>query len=270
MQPGDRVRLIGLVTRSELNEQQGTVTQVGSERATVRLDSGLTVSAMHSACRREPDQHQDPNREPDEPGTRPPACTSPHILALASTGLVAAVCTEPTSLAEQNQDSSLAGEAPTMAAHALDSLGPRLRYGHGIPPMDWGPDPRTPAMFMAEWARRIAAQDQAFATQTGGDVHEYFVHKLFYTMKTIRGPRQWGWKFLNAGASQCVCCFVYADGSPTQLLPLGESRSAQECWWPCLVLWEDKQAVFLCCCPALAWANARPWGVHVSRVRSLM
>ena len=130
MQPGDRVRLTGLVTMSELNEQQGTVTQVGSERATVRLDSGLTVSAMHSACRREPDQHQDPNREPDEPGTRPPACTSPHVLALASTGLVAAVCTEPTSLAEQNQDSSLAGEAPTMAAHALDSLGPRLRYGH--------------------------------------------------------------------------------------------------------------------------------------------
>ena len=53
MQPGDRVRLIGLVTRSELNEQQGTVTQVDSERATVRLDSGLTVSAMQSACRRE-------------------------------------------------------------------------------------------------------------------------------------------------------------------------------------------------------------------------
>ena len=98
-------------------------------------------------------------------------------------------------------------------------------------------------MFMAEWARRIAAQDQAFATQTGGDVHEYLVHKLFYTLKTIRGPRQWGWKFLNAGASQCVYCFVQADGSPTQLLPLGESRSAQECWWPCLVLWEEKQAV---------------------------
>jgi hypothetical protein len=113
-------------------------------------------------------------------------------------------------------------------------------------------------MFMAEWARRIAAQDRAFATQTGGDVHEYLVQKLFYTLTTIRGPRQWGWKFLNAGASQCVCCFVYADGSPTQLLPLGESRSAQECWWPCLVLWEEKQAVLPFYCPALARANARP------------
>ena len=102
MQPGDRVRLTGLVTRSELNEQQGTVTQVGSERATVRLDSGLTVSAMHSTCR--------PNREPvepePEPRTRPPACTSPHVLALASTGLVAAVCTEPTSLAKWRSPAS--------------------------------------------------------------------------------------------------------------------------------------------------------------------
>ena len=269
MQPGDRVRLTGLVTMSELNEQQGTVTQVGSERATVRLDSGLTVSAMHSTCR--------PNREPvepePEPRTRPPACTSPHVLALASTGLVAAVCTEPKSLAEQNQDSGLAGEAPTASGQVstdLGSLGPRLRYGHGIPEMDWGPDPRTPAMFMAEWARRIAAQDPAFATQTGGNVHEYLVQKLFYTLKTIRGPRQWGWKFWNAGASQCISCFVYADGSSTQLLPLGESGSAQECWWPCIVLWEDGQAVLAFYCPALAWANARPWGVHVSRIRSLL
>ena len=158
-----------------------------------------------------------------------------------------------------------------MAARTLDSLGPRLRHGHGIPPMDWGPDPRTPTMFMAEWARRIAAQDRAFAAQTGGDgPHEYLVQKLFYTLKTVRGPRQWGWKFLNAGASQCVCCFVYADGSPTQLLPLGESRSAQECWWPCLVIREECEAVLPFYCPALAWANARPWGVHVSRVRSLM
>ena len=263
MQPGARVTLTGLVTRSELNGQHGTVTQVGTERATVLLDSGLTVSAMHTACHREGDQHQDPNREPNlglVPGSRPPACTSPRVLALASTRDVAAECTEP----------RLAREAQTMAARTLNSLAPRPRHGHGIPLMEWGPDPRTHAMFLAVWAQRIAAQDPAFATQTGGDVHEYLVQKLFYTLKTIRCPRQWGWKFMNAGASQCVCCFVYADGSPTQLLPLGESRSAQECWWPCLVIWEENEAVLPFYCPALAWANARPWGVHVSRVRSLM
>ena len=116
MQPDDRDHLTGLVARPELNRQLGTVEQVGTERATVRLDSGLTVSAMHAACRREPDQHQDPNREPDhepEHGTWPPACTSPHVLALASPGLVASVCTEPSAVAEQNQDSSFAREAPT-------------------------------------------------------------------------------------------------------------------------------------------------------------
>ena len=137
--------------------------------------------------------------------------------------------------------------------------------------MDWGPDPRTPTMFMAEWARRIAAQDRAFAAQTSGDgPHEYLVQKLFYTLNRIQRPRQWGYKFLNAGASQCVCCFVYADGSPTQLLPIGEPRSAQECWWPCVVIWEENETVLPVYCPALAWANARPWGVHASRVRSLM
>ena len=50
MQPGDRVHLSGLVARPELNRQLGTVKQVGTERATVRLDSGRTVS--HGEARR--------------------------------------------------------------------------------------------------------------------------------------------------------------------------------------------------------------------------
>ena len=83
--------------------------------------------------------------------------------------------TVPMSLAEQNQDFDLALEARTMAAHTPDRQGPRLRRGPGLPPMDWGPDHRTPAMFLAEWARRIAAQDPAFATQSSGDVHQYHV-----------------------------------------------------------------------------------------------
>ena len=170
--------------------------------------------------------------------------------------------------AGHHQDFDLALEARTMAAQTPDGLGPRPRRGPGLPPMDWGPDHRTPAMFLAEWARRIATQDPAFATQSGGDVHQCLVEKLFYTLKTIRSPRYWGWKFLYAGASQCVRCFVYADGSPTQLLPLWETGSAQESWWPCLVLWEEDEPLLACFCPALAWANARPWGVHVSRVWS--
>ena len=133
--------------------------------------------------------------------------------------------------------------------------------------MDLGPDPRTPTMSMAEWARRIAAQDRAFAAQTSGDgPHEYLVQMLFYTVNRIQHPRQWGYTFLNAGASQCVCCFVFADGSPTQLLPIGESRSAQECWWICFVIWEENETV-LPFVIALRWhGRTHGHGVSMSAV----
>ena len=42
---GQRVRLQGLVRTSNLNGQLGTVEEAGAERATVRLDSGRTISA---------------------------------------------------------------------------------------------------------------------------------------------------------------------------------------------------------------------------------
>ena len=42
---GQRVRLQGLVRASNLNGQLGTVEEAGAERATVRLDSGRSISA---------------------------------------------------------------------------------------------------------------------------------------------------------------------------------------------------------------------------------
>ena len=42
---GQRVRLQGLVRASNLNGQLGTVEEAGAERATVRLESGRTISA---------------------------------------------------------------------------------------------------------------------------------------------------------------------------------------------------------------------------------
>ena len=42
---GQRVRLQGLVRASNLTGQLGTVEEAGAERATVRLDSGRSVSA---------------------------------------------------------------------------------------------------------------------------------------------------------------------------------------------------------------------------------
>ena len=42
---GQRVRLQGLVRASNLNGQLGTVEEAGAERATVRLDSGRSLSA---------------------------------------------------------------------------------------------------------------------------------------------------------------------------------------------------------------------------------
>ena len=48
---------------------------------------------------------------------------------------------------------------------------------------------------------------------------------------------------------------------------LGTPTSGLDTWWPCIVIWEENTLELAFYCPALAWQNARPWGVHVSRLR---
>ena len=84
------------------------------------------------------------------------------------------------------------------------------------------------------------------------------------------GGWPWGWKFLENGPKSCVPCCVWSNGSSSyhQLTPIGPGERG-EFWWPCIVceIAESDELAFDC--PALAWGDARPWGAHHSRVRSV-
>jgi len=133
-----------------------------------------------------------------------------------------------------------------------------------IPPMTWGG--ATPAAFLAQWAGIIAVQDPHGKEE---DPHVYLIKKLFQTLETVRRPGSYGHQFWTAGPSSCVPAFVWADGSPQQLTEYGTQQLTEYAmWWPCIVLVCDAQTPVLpFYCPALAWQQARPWGVHVTRVR---
>ena len=133
-----------------------------------------------------------------------------------------------------------------------------------IPPMTWGD--ATPEAFLAQWAGVIAVQDPHGKEE---DPHVYLIKKLFQTLETIRRPGSFGWRFREAGPSSCVPAFVWADGSPQQLTEYGTQQLTEYAkWWPCIVLVCDAQTLVLpFYCPALAWQGARPWGVHITRLR---
>ena len=143
-------------------------------------------------------------------------------------------------------------------------------YGRNIPacaiPIMIGGD-ANPGDFLAGWARRIERHDPSWEGRFNEDPHEYLVRNLFQTLSFIKKPNPYGWQFLTAGPSRCIRCYVLCDGSPQQRLPLGATTSGFDMWWPCIVLWQEGTSELAFYCPALAWQNARPWGVHVSRVR---
>jgi len=138
-----------------------------------------------------------------------------------------------------------------------------------IPPMAWGRAgfPRCPVAFMKLWQRQIDEQDPSGFKQYGPDPHEYLVAKLFRTLSIIKKPNPNGHAFWAAGPSRCIPCFVCADGSPGQRTELGTPMSDPEIWWPCIVILEGNTFLVPFYCPALAWQHARPWNVHVSRLR---
>ena len=162
----------------ELNGELGSVTEFGIERATVRLDSGRTVSARHATCRRELDHHQDFVLAP-----------MPVVHRIDPDDEVAPSCPEDLALVPFFAGPR-ASAAPPAAGHRQGFVVAPMSVAEArtvpIPPMVWGPDHRTPAAFLAEWARRIAAQDPAFATRSGGDVYPYIVQRVINTLNTIK------------------------------------------------------------------------------------
>ena len=237
-----RVRLQGLVQASYLNGQLGTVSlatveyKAGAQRVTVHLDSGRSVSAKLENITWLASQ------------TRSSSASSSSAVQLAGASAGGAATNglgvSPFSLAPM----------PVADARAVS-----------IPQMAWGS--ANPVSFLKHWARRIAVQDPLGVEQYGEDPHVYLVAKLFRTLSIIKKPNSYGQAFWAAGPSRCIPCFVCADGSPGQRTELGTPMSDPEIWWPCIVILEGNAFLVPFYCPALAWQHARPWDVHVSRLR---
>ena len=104
------------------------------------------------------------------------------------------------------------------------------------------------------------------------NVHQYIVLKCCRIVSTVSEVGQAGWAFYDHDLSWYVPCLVWADGKKgSQTTPYVQPEPWEH-WWPCICLNITPNAAGLLpfYCPALAWQNARPWWVHVSRVRRLV
>ena len=225
---GQRVRLQGLVRASNLNGQLGTVEEAGAERATVRLDSGRTISAKLENITSRP--------RPSPGAALPESFHSQNKSSGGSSSNVVQPAGASANGAEQPTMTLGASEfaaAPNGLGASPFSLAPMPvadARAVSIPPMAWGSAgfPRCPVAFMNHWAREINAQDPSGFGQYGPDPHEYLVAKLFRTLSTIKKPNPHGHAFWAAGPSRCIPCFVCADGSPGQRTELGTPMSDPE------------------------------------------
>ena len=160
--------------------------------------------------------------------------------------------------------------------------------------MHWGDS--DPGHFFNKWESEIQKMDPDWRTlirhhafpilpgcaSNGGDalladvfpnnVYRYLFAKICHVVNTKKKIGEVGWAFRHAKPRDYLCGVVWADGSPDQSAPLVALR-AGETWWPCIFLKDacsladPTQRPFYC--PALAWMNARPWPVHVDRVRTV-
>ena len=122
--------------------------------------------------------------------------------------------------------------------------------------------------FLDGWAKHISFQDPKFFAGCANDPHIYLIKKVRRMLKIVKGGHwPWGWPFGENGVGQIIPCFVWSDGTKSQLEPL-KTPQGWERWWPCIVIpAPDDQWQFYC--PALAWSGpngSRAWGVHNSRV----
>jgi hypothetical protein len=141
-----------------------------------------------------------------------------------------------------------------------------------------GWDRDTTLTFVRRWQLEMARNDPVAWPSAGGDLRSYLIQRVFEVVNQASKIGSAGWEFRAALATDCVLGAVWADGvsssSQSQALSVAGCQPGghREQWWPCLVLQKpgDTRGVLPFYCPALAWQRARPWTVHVSRVRMLM
>ena len=131
--------------------------------------------------------------------------------------------------------------------------------------MEWGV--ASEQDFLNKWMKQALWNDPV---GHGGcnDIFDYLMKKVSSVVMTVKKPGHNGWQFRGANGGQCIACLVWANGTHEQSTTLTTPHVGEQ-WWPCIVLniapTPDGKVPFYC--PALAWQNARPWDVHISRVR---
>jgi len=118
--------------------------------------------------------------------------------------------------------------------------------------------------FWSEWQQKIAQADPSWWVGCNGDVFCYLLNKAEHIANTKSGIACWEWRARRGPFMRCaVQTEDSSPGSMGQAITSNEATYAP--YWPCIVI-ETGEDTLLFMCPALAWANGRPWRVHRSRL----
>ena len=142
-----------------------------------------------------------------------------------------------------------------------------------IRPMVWG-FAETRAAFEEEWVQRIGLHDP-WGLQCGKrDIWLYLLMKLAELIRRGNhiGPAAWLFQARQVGHLRYGYVWGHGGHEQEDELPSGSAAdimAAGSQWWP--VIWVDVGGGWLVpvYCPGLAWANARPWMAHCTRIREV-
>ncbi len=139
------------------------------------------------------------------------------------------------------------------------------------PPIQMGSEiTGRPNKFLWEWAYWIHRHDAEGFRAAGCRVWNCLTMKVRdRAKKTGRGS--WSAKqFMHAQPVWCVCLCDGTKENQKTILPHHEGNpqvQPGQRMWPCIVIFRAPvPGLVLFYCPALAWARARPWEIHTSRV----
>ena len=121
---------------------------------------------------------------------------------------------------------------------------------------------------MELWRRQIASNDPVGSATAGNDVYEYLEMKVTEVVTTKRRIGVHGEAFCQKMPYLHCLCFSDGASSASQQTPYTGESFGHPQWWHCIVAFADPASIIVSMyCPALAWGGARPWGIHVSRLR---
>ena len=107
------------------------------------------------------------------------------------------------------------------------------------------------------------------AATEDADIYDWLQWKLRHGLSTWNKPGEAGWIW-KSRPGRVVRVLVWCTGAreSEQTAPYAGEHQYGAQWWPCIVHIPDDDPlapVLAFYCPALGWANGRPWLVHRSR-----